>query len=77
MLKSGPAFALFVLVASAAPVDRTDVEYGRPGGHALLLDLHIPEGPGPFPTAILVHGGGFDQGSRSTNVRPLFEPLEF
>jgi acetyl esterase/lipase len=41
----------------------------------LLLDLHIPDGRGPFPAAILVHGGGFDEGSKSTNVRPLFEPL--
>ena len=51
------------------------MEYGRPGGKALLLDLYVPDGPGPFPAAILVHGGGFDQGSKSTNVRPLFEPL--
>jgi len=56
--------------------DQKDVEYGRPGGKPLLLDLHVPEGSGPFPAAILVHGGGFDEGSRSTNVRPLFEPLE-
>jgi alpha-L-fucosidase 2 len=75
MLKLALATAACGLVVSAAPINRTDVEYGRPGGHALLLDLHIPDGPGPFPTAILVHGGGFDQGSKSTNVRPLFEPL--
>jgi acetyl esterase len=56
-------------------MDRKDVEYGRPDGKPLLLDLHIPDGAGPFPAAILVHGGGFDQGSKSTNVRPLFEPL--
>jgi acetyl esterase len=60
---------------AAAPIDKKDVEYGRPGGHALLLDLHIPDGPGPFPAAILVHGGGFDGGSKSTNCKPLFEPL--
>jgi acetyl esterase len=60
---------------TAAPIDKKDVEYGRPGGHALLLDLHIPDGPGPFPAAILVHGGGFDGGSKSTNCKPLFEPL--
>jgi len=47
----------------------------RPGGQPVLLDLHVPDGPGPFPAAILVHGGGFDAGSKSTNVRPLFEPL--
>src|SRR5882724_10818072 len=59
----------------AAPSDQKDVEYGRPAGKPLLLDLHIPDGPGPFPAAILVHGGGFDEGSKSTNVRPLFDPL--
>src|SRR5437763_765648 len=59
-----------------APVDRKDVEYGRPGGKPVLLDLHVPDGPGPFPAAILVHGGGFDEGSKSTNVRPLFDVLD-
>lgn len=60
---------------AGASLDRKDVEYARPGGKALLLDLHVPDGPGPFAAAILVHGGGFDEGSKSTNVRPLFEPL--
>ena len=68
---------------AAAPIDRKDVEYGRPGGHALLLDLHVPDGGEQgaphgarlFPAAILVHGGGFDEGSKSTNVRPLFDVL--
>jgi acetyl esterase len=58
-----------------APLDQKGVEYGRPNGHALLLDLHVPDGPGPFPAAILVHGGGFDGGSRSTNMSPTFQPL--
>jgi alpha-L-fucosidase 2 len=55
--------------------DRKDVEYARPDGKPLLLDVHVPDGTGPFPAAILVHGGGFDGGSKSTNVRPLFQPL--
>jgi acetyl esterase len=59
----------------AAPLDRKDVQYAHPGGKPLLVDLHVPDGPGPFPAAILVHGGGFDEGSRSTNVRPLFDVL--
>jgi len=59
----------------AAPVDRKDVEYGRADGKPLLLDLHVPDGQGPFPAAILIHVGGFDEGSKSTNVRPLFDPL--
>jgi acetyl esterase len=56
-------------------LDEKDVEYGSRDGKPLLLDLHVPDGPGPFPAAILIHGGGFDGGSKSTNVRPLFEPL--
>src|SRR4030095_16513701 len=60
---------------SAAAVDQKDVEYARPGGKPVLLDLHVPDGPGPFPAAILIHGGGFDEGSKSTNVRPLFDVL--
>ena len=60
---------------AAAAVDQKDVEYTRPGGKPVLLDLHVPDGPGPFPAAILIHGGGFDEGSKSTNVRPLFDVL--
>ncbi len=71
---------LFLAVLSAgalaaAPLDQKEVSFGQPGGKNLYLDLHVPDGAGPFPAAILVHGGGFDEGSRSTNVRPLFEPL--
>ena len=64
-----------LLGGSAFGLDRRDVEYSRPDGRPLLLDLHVPEGAGPFAAAILVHGGGFDGGSRSTNVRPLFDVL--
>jgi alpha-L-fucosidase 2 len=67
---------LFLLAAvGSSALDQKDVEYARPAGHAVLLDLHMPEGVGPFPAAILVHGGGFDEGSKSTNVRPLFDVL--
>jgi len=65
----------FAAALAAAPVDQKDVEYARPGGKPALLDLHVPDGAGPFPAAILVHGGGFDEGSKSTNVRPLFQVL--
>ena len=69
--------AAFVRALSFAgtPLDQKDVEYGRPGAAPLLMDLHVPAGPGPFPAAILAHGGGFDEGSKSTNVRPLFDVL--
>lgn len=67
--------ALLPLVLSAAPVDKTDVEYSRPNGKPLLLDIHLPDGPGPFPAAIVVHGGGFDQGTKKSYVGPLLEVL--
>jgi len=60
---------------AAAPVDQKGVVFAKPGGHALLLDLHVPDGAGPFPAAILVHGGGFDGGNRASNMAPTFQPL--
>jgi alpha-L-fucosidase 2 len=42
-----------------------DVEYGRAGGETLLLDVSVPEGEGPFPIAILVHGGGWSGGDKA------------
>jgi alpha-L-fucosidase 2 len=66
------AAALFV---NQAALDEKSVDYAKPAGHALLLDLHVPAGAGPFPAAILVHGGGFDGGTRATNMAPTFQPL--
>jgi alpha-L-fucosidase 2 len=68
-------FALLAACAAAAGLMQQNVEYARPGGVPQLLDLYVPDGDGPFPAAILVHGGGYDEGSKSTNVRPLFAPL--
>ena len=62
-------------IAFGSPLDQKDVEYGHPGGKPLLLDLHVPDGHGPFVAAIIVHGGGFDQGDKETYVKPLFAPL--
>lgn len=54
---------------------QSDVQYATAGGQPLYLDSKIPDGPGPFPAAILVHGGGWVRGDRRVEVRPLFEPL--
>jgi alpha-L-fucosidase 2 len=74
MRKLLPILAIACLTPLFA-LDQKDIEFAHPGDTSLLLDLHVPDGPGPFPAAILIHGGGFDGGSRGTNVRPLFEPL--
>jgi acetyl esterase len=64
-----------VLTMFAQGADLKDVEYGRAGKSTLRLDRHIPDGPGPFAAVILVHGGGWIVGSKSTDVQPLFAPL--
>src|ERR1700731_2547125 len=51
-----------------------NIEYSRPDGIPLLLDAAIPDGKGPFPAAIIVHGGDGVEGSKTAYVGPL-EPL--
>ena len=38
------------------------------------LDLYLPAGPGPHPVALIVHGGGWDSGSRQME-RPFARQL--
>ena len=54
---------------------RKDLEYSRASGESLRLDVCVPDGEGPFPAAILVHGGGWTGGDKSKGVDPLFAPL--
>jgi len=65
-------------VASCCPVPAAtynDVVYAeRPDGD-LTLDAFIPDTPGPHPTAIIVHGGGWVNGNKQTYVKPLFPVL--
>jgi acetyl esterase/lipase len=41
-----------------------DIEYARFGNESLKLDLYVPEGLGPFPLIIWVHGGGWTSGNK-------------
>jgi acetyl esterase len=73
-----PAVLLFLLMISSvysAAKTLTGVEYARPEGQSLLLDAQIPEGAGPFPAAIVVHGGAWVTGDRRQSVQPIFAPL--
>jgi alpha-L-fucosidase 2 len=53
----------------------SDVEYSRPDGQSLRLDAEVPEGTGPFPATIIVHGGAWVTGDRKASVAPLFDPI--
>jgi len=69
-------FCLLLLCATTAFADlKTDIEFAKVGDVSLTLDAYVPEGDGPFPTCILVHGGGWMRGDKTTYIKPLFEPL--
>ena len=52
-----------------------DVEYARINGESLRMDVRVPDSKGPYPAAIVIHGGGWMRGDRVWNVEPLFTPL--
>ena len=58
---------LLVLAFTARAELKTDIEFAKPGGASLTLDAFVPDGAGPFPTCILVHGGGWHAGSITTH----------
>ena len=67
------AFVFTALFACAGM--RNDIEFARRGSESLTLDAFVPEGKGPFPAVIIVHGGGFIRGDKQTYVKPLFPVL--
>ena len=69
------ALLLTILPLVARGELRTDIEFAKAGDVSLTLDAFVPEGAGPFPTCILVHGGGFTKGDKTSFIKPLFEPL--
>jgi alpha-L-fucosidase 2 len=64
-----------VLVSMTFASEVNDVEFARPGGFSLTLDARTPDGNGPFPAVIIVHGGSFSHGNKRTYVTPLFDLL--
>jgi acetyl esterase/lipase len=62
----GVFLCAFTVGSALEPGFYRDVEYGQAGGEKLLLDVNVPEGEGPFPVAILVHGGGWSGGDKAT-----------
>ena len=72
-------FLILVVLAlaslSSRAEEKRDLTYGTAAGEDLKLDLSVPEGPGPFPVCILVHGGGFEKGDKQQQPSHLFAPL--
>ncbi|HEU5337326.1 MAG TPA: alpha/beta hydrolase, partial [Terriglobales bacterium] len=66
-------FLFFSLVAQGRMLK--DIVYSRPGGVPLTLDANIPDGAGPFPAAVLVHGGGWVAGDKQEYITYIFQPL--
>jgi acetyl esterase/lipase len=44
---------------------QSGITYATHDGTALVGDLYTPDGPGPFPALIAVHGGGWQLGTRA------------
>lgn len=54
---------------------QTDIEFAQAGGESLKLDAFVPNGNGPFPAVIFVHGGGWSGGDKMSGNDPLFAPV--
>ena len=50
------------------PVAEQDVEYLNVNGDVRYVRVYQPEGPGPFPVLVSVHGGAWSGGDHSNNV---------
>lgn len=72
-----PVLCLLIaaVTATQAAEMRKDVEYANVDGESLKLDASVPEGAGPFPVAILIHGGGWGGGDRAEVYVPPNGPF--
>jgi alpha-L-fucosidase 2 len=74
---------LAVFARAIEPGLHSDIEYAQAGGVSLKLDVSVPAGDGPFPVAILVHGGGWGSGDKANvgsvgggaDISPWFSTL--
>jgi acetyl esterase/lipase len=57
-------FAARRLQAADEVVLEKGIEYSNPDNQHLQLDMARPEGEGPFPAVLCIHGGGFRAGTR-------------
>ncbi|HKW29957.1 MAG TPA: alpha/beta hydrolase [Verrucomicrobiae bacterium] len=64
-----PAVLIFLAGACCASIVhaelKTNIEYGTAANEILRLDANVPDGTGPFPVVLAVHGGGWSTGDKS------------
>lgn len=79
MKSKGLLFALIALgllaqsQLSAEVTVQEDVTYGKAGDVELKLDIAVPEGEGPFPAIVFIHGGGWYAGNRQAYKAAISE----
>lgn len=52
------------LCSASEVISEKGVEYANPDNQHLQLNMARPEGTGPFPAVVCIHGGGFRAGTR-------------
>ncbi len=58
------SFATRGAVAQGEVIIENNVEYSNPDNQHMMLNIARPQGNGPFPAVLCIHGGGFRAGSR-------------
>lgn len=77
------AFIVLLAIAPKSPAEGTnsgaqftpDIEYAVRLGGPLLLDVSVPADKGPFPVAVIVHGGGWGSGDKADGFAKLLAPV--
>ena len=64
LVLDGPLPDRRTIARCAEIVVEENITYGKAGDTELKLDLARPQGDGPFPAIVFIHGGGWYQGNR-------------
>ncbi len=63
-IREEPVQETIPAISTERPAVQYDITYCAPDGVEQKLDLYYPEGEGPFPVVVHVHGGGWSEGDK-------------